>query len=175
MAFEESVRKTANGLRSLQKTMLAMGNAIANIIQSNIDRSQNAGEYRSEPTPSADEGGVMFALSSYTLKDRASRGVLSEAPLKDTGSLYRSIGARRVGKNVVVGPRSPTEKRKLVKQYGTVTTGITSSDLGREIPPRNPVGYTDREREDLEDMLFLSLNLDDNTSDRLEIQLGVIA
>jgi phage gpG-like protein len=107
-------------------------------IKDNFDRGQNAGRYRV-----ADAGSranmPMDRPSKYTLERREN---LSEAPLKDTGELYRSIsvvGRSKLGRRV--GAKGAKNKRKLYAQLGTGYTGVVSSDLGREIPPRNPVGF----------------------------------
>jgi hypothetical protein len=107
-------------------------------IKENFDRGQNAGRYRVKDAGSRPNM-PMDRPSKYTIERREN---LSEAPLKDTGELYRSIsivGRSKLGRRV--GAKGAKNQKKLHAQLGTGYTGIVSSDLGREIPPRNPVGF----------------------------------
>lgn len=119
---------------------------IARHIQSNIDRSQAAGQFRPAADSSATgPGAAMPRLAAYTVAQRAKVGIHHDHPLKATGRTYREIGLRGLtSTRVTVGGTTARARRLLHFHLGTDVTGLPSSDLSRPVPPRNPVGYNDR-------------------------------
>ena len=158
-SFEDEVRRIAQGLRNIPQTLEAAGDLIANEVKANIDNSRQAGEHRAIETLDFGPGSEMDPISSYTRKKREEQGIVGTKPLKATGRLYRSIGTRRRGFTVRVGPKSAAMRDRLWKMMGTQKTGIESTDLGKAIPPRNPLGYSPATRKKILAMFEDSLGV----------------
>lgn len=140
-AFAANLTKMAASLRDPMRAMEEAGGIIAQEIKDNIDKGQAAGSIKVDDAGNI-PGEPFVPLAAYTRRKREAAGIHHDHPLKATGSMYNSIGVKKNRRSVRIGAQGRKNRRKLEAQLGTGLTGIESSDLGREIPPRNPVGYT---------------------------------
>jgi hypothetical protein len=148
-----------------------LGEEVVWIIRDNFSRSQNAGEFRVD-----DEGSLprstMQLPSKYTLAKRRARGNDNFQPLVDTGELRDSISIRRrTPTRVIIGPRGSRNRRKMVAQLGTGFTGIKSTDLLRDIPPRNPIGISTDDKVTLDRLASRYLYSGDRSTTRTVYQV----
>jgi hypothetical protein len=135
-------------------------------VKDNFDRGQNAGKYRVKDAGSLPNT-PMDRPSEYTLKKRENH---SDAPLKDTGALYNSIsvvGRTQLGRRV--GAKGAKNQKKLHAQLGTDYTGILSSDLMREIPPRNPMGFKESTWGEVRKSFLTGFGAEDKASGKITI------
>lgn len=140
-------------------------------VKGNIDKRQNAGAFRVE-----DAGTVpnepMMPLSAYTVKRREQEGIFQDHPLKATGDLYRSISVVRKNKRArTIGAKGRKNQKKLYAQLGTAHTGVVSSERRREIPPRNPVGYSQATSEKIKGIFLKGFGARDKTQAKLVIKI----
>lgn len=140
-------------------------------IRDNIDKGQNAGEFRVRDAGTL-PGEVMQPLAAYTIKKRREKGLMHDDPLKETGATYRSIGLRSsTATRVVVGSKTSRGRQILRKQLGTGLTGIPSTDLREEIPPRNPIGYSRSTVAEIRDRWLSALAANKNSSVKIEVHV----
>lgn len=167
------IRGLAKGLREIQATLDLSADMIVKEVRGNIDRGQSAGEFRAVSTPDAD-GGKMRPLAEYTKWARRRDGIPGEAPLKATGKLYASIGVVLKSKLLRrIGAKGSSNKLKLAAQMGTITTGIKSTDLNRDIPARNPMGYSRQLLDKLLLLWYSRLSLKGNTVAKVDVRIDL--
>lgn len=140
------IQLIARGHLEIPRLLRHNGGVLAREFKSNIDRRQNAGEHR----PGIDTSGTppsspMMPLAKYTLMRRNLAGIHHDHQLKATGRTYREIGIRGLtSQSVTCGGTTARSRRLLRFNYGTDVTGMLSTDIGSYVPPRTPIGYTDR-------------------------------
>ncbi len=161
-----NISRIANSHHRYGDLLDLAANRIVREIKDNFDRGQNAGKYRVSDAGSR-ANMPMDRPSKYTLEKRQNS---SQAPLKDTGELYRSIsvvGRSKLGRRV--GAKGAKNQRKLYAQLGTGYTGVVSSDLMREIPPRNPVGFKESTWGAIRNTFLTSFGANDRASGKITI------
>lgn len=171
-----NIRQTAIAHERYREMLDIAAEKIVREVRDNIRQGRNAGKYRVTDAGGTTANAPMLGPSVYTLKKRQ-RFVEGDVfgtgakPLFDTGELHRSIAV--IGKSQLkrrIGAKGAKNAKKLFAQLGTGYTGVVSSDLNREIPARNPVGFKESTAHEITGLFKNGFGVNDKATGKIIIR-----
>jgi hypothetical protein len=180
-AFILAIKNVSVAHKHTKELLEFSAKAVAKGIKKNIELGRNAPANLPSDSPTWVAGTEMTPLAAATLAIRESEGITSTRPFYATGYTHKHIGPWLAeATQVRVGGTTPKARDCIMLNYGTEFMGgeilrirenLGSRYKKKDIPPRNPIGYTRETADAIFRMWRKAMQCDNETKAVMKLEI----